>query len=256
MPVHDWTQVDAGVFHDFHLAWIARLKGALNEEILPRPYYALAEPLLGDIGPDVIAVEAAPRSGEVPIEPPREEEPRLHHDATEGAVALAPGEILVEEFQPDPYARKARQITIKNAWDGDRVVAVIEVVSGGNKSSRARAEQFLDKSVGLLETGIHLVLVDLHPGTRIVPDGFHALISEQLGHEPSPPPAERPLSAVSYQVLEMGALRAHLVPLRVGDRLPDLAVFLGPHEFVRLPLEATCEESFRTVPWKYQEILA
>lgn len=26
MPVHDWTIVDAGTFHDFHLAWIAEMR--------------------------------------------------------------------------------------------------------------------------------------------------------------------------------------------------------------------------------------
>jgi hypothetical protein len=22
MPIHDWTEVEAGIFHDFHVAWI------------------------------------------------------------------------------------------------------------------------------------------------------------------------------------------------------------------------------------------
>ena len=35
MPVHDWTKVDAGIFHDFHCAWIIHLKEALNEGLLP-----------------------------------------------------------------------------------------------------------------------------------------------------------------------------------------------------------------------------
>ena len=43
MPVHDWTRVDAGIFHDFHLEWISRIKHALNSGILPPEYYALAE---------------------------------------------------------------------------------------------------------------------------------------------------------------------------------------------------------------------
>jgi hypothetical protein len=28
MPIHDWTRVDAGIFHDFHLAWIAEIREA------------------------------------------------------------------------------------------------------------------------------------------------------------------------------------------------------------------------------------
>jgi hypothetical protein len=25
MPIHDWTKVDAGIFHAFHLHWIAAI---------------------------------------------------------------------------------------------------------------------------------------------------------------------------------------------------------------------------------------
>ncbi len=35
MPLHDWTRVDAGIFHDFHQAWNAQLRGALNGGLLP-----------------------------------------------------------------------------------------------------------------------------------------------------------------------------------------------------------------------------
>ena len=58
MPIHDWSRADNGIFHDFHIVWIGRLKGILNEELLPRPFYALAEPILGEAEPDVIALVA------------------------------------------------------------------------------------------------------------------------------------------------------------------------------------------------------
>jgi hypothetical protein len=43
MPVHDWTRVDAGIFHHFHHDWITEIARALNRGILPPDYYALAE---------------------------------------------------------------------------------------------------------------------------------------------------------------------------------------------------------------------
>ncbi len=43
MPTHDWTKVEAGIFHDFHHAWIEEIKRALNGGLLPVVYYALAE---------------------------------------------------------------------------------------------------------------------------------------------------------------------------------------------------------------------
>ena len=51
MPVHDWTRVDAGIFHDFHNAWITHLKEALNEGLLPDGYYAQAEQHAGRLIP-------------------------------------------------------------------------------------------------------------------------------------------------------------------------------------------------------------
>lgn len=30
MPIHDWSRVDEGLFHDFHQGWAVRIKNALN----------------------------------------------------------------------------------------------------------------------------------------------------------------------------------------------------------------------------------
>ena len=43
MPVHDWTRVGAGIFHDFHQRWIGAIRDALNGGLLPNDFYALAE---------------------------------------------------------------------------------------------------------------------------------------------------------------------------------------------------------------------
>lgn len=39
MPIHDWSPVDVGVFHDFHLAWIDVMRLELNARLLPEPFY-------------------------------------------------------------------------------------------------------------------------------------------------------------------------------------------------------------------------
>ena len=41
MPIHDWTRVDAGLFHAFHQSWSVRIQDALNAGVLPKGYYAL-----------------------------------------------------------------------------------------------------------------------------------------------------------------------------------------------------------------------
>ena len=43
MPIHDWSRVDAGTFHDFHNGWITHLKETLNGGVLPQGYYAMSE---------------------------------------------------------------------------------------------------------------------------------------------------------------------------------------------------------------------
>ena len=57
MPVHDWTCVIPGIFHDFHVSWIAESKRALNAGLLPAGYYALAEQIAGGLGPDVLTLQ-------------------------------------------------------------------------------------------------------------------------------------------------------------------------------------------------------
>ncbi|MEX0716694.1 MAG: hypothetical protein WD066_08910 [Planctomycetaceae bacterium] len=90
MPVHDWTRVAAGTFHDFHLRWIAHLQEALNSGLLPPDYYALAEQRAGDVSPDVLTLNAEPES-------PR----RLSlGESLDGAVALteAPPQVSLTLF--------------------------------------------------------------------------------------------------------------------------------------------------------------
>ena len=41
MPVHDWTRVAAGIFHDFRHCWVSALQSALNRQLLPDSFYAL-----------------------------------------------------------------------------------------------------------------------------------------------------------------------------------------------------------------------
>ena len=51
MPIHDWTRVNPGIFHHFHLEWIGDLSRVLNRGLLPPDYYALAEQIAGGFGP-------------------------------------------------------------------------------------------------------------------------------------------------------------------------------------------------------------
>ncbi len=43
MPIHDWTRVYAGLFHDFHQTWSIYMKDTLNAGMLPNGMAALVE---------------------------------------------------------------------------------------------------------------------------------------------------------------------------------------------------------------------
>src|SRR5437773_1409602 len=62
MPVHDWTRVEAGIFHAFHTTWVAEIQNALNEGVLPEGYYSLAQQALEalDSGIHLLLVELFP----------------------------------------------------------------------------------------------------------------------------------------------------------------------------------------------------
>ncbi|MBI3408161.1 MAG: hypothetical protein HY040_07380 [Planctomycetes bacterium] len=62
MPIHDWTRVPAGLFHDFHQSWSIRIKDALNRGILPKGVDALVEQRSGPLEADVLAIERRMKS--------------------------------------------------------------------------------------------------------------------------------------------------------------------------------------------------
>jgi len=63
MPVHDWTRVDAGLFHDFYQSWTVGLRNTLNAGGLPPDYFALVEQNVRGPIPDVLTLKLAPGTG-------------------------------------------------------------------------------------------------------------------------------------------------------------------------------------------------
>ena len=57
MPIHDWSRLDANLFHDFHQTWAVAIRSALNAGLLPNGYTALVEQHAPLVVPDVLALE-------------------------------------------------------------------------------------------------------------------------------------------------------------------------------------------------------
>jgi hypothetical protein len=70
MLVHDWTRVRAGIFQHFHFEWIGDVSRVLNRGLLPPNYYALAEQIAGELGPDVLTLHGPPGDAVLAEEPP------------------------------------------------------------------------------------------------------------------------------------------------------------------------------------------
>lgn len=244
MPVNDWTRVDAGIFHDFHGAWITHIRTALNSGLLPTEYYALGEQIAGGLGPDVIALEA----------------PSAEGNGTAGeltgavAVAVAPPKVrLTVRAEIDEYAIRQRTVVIRHR-SNHRIVALIEILSSGNKASRHAFREFLDKAATALAHRIHLLLIDLHPPGPRDPRGIHGALWERLTDEdPYQPPADKPLTLAAYSA---GPVKtAYVEPVAVGDVLPEMPLFLDPDQYVNVPLEATYRSAYEGVPRFYRSIL-
>ena len=168
MPVHDWTRVDAGIFHHFHLGWLDDITRALNRGLLPSDYYALAEQVAGGVEPDVLTLQYPGGSG-VPMEEP-----------TRGvALAAAPPRVQFHSREPDAYAFKARSVAIRHI-SNHQVVAIVEIVSPGNKNSRHGLRAFVEKAAEFLRAGIHLVVLDLFPPGPRDPQGIHKAIWDEI----------------------------------------------------------------------------
>jgi hypothetical protein len=144
MPIHDWTRVDAGLFHDFHQSWTVALRNALNAGGLPPDYFALIEERVGGPIPDVLTLQMSP-AAEGPS-----------NGVTALAVATAPPRTrLIRRNEGDVYAARANRITIRHRHG--RVVAVIEIVSPGNKGSRNELRTFVEKSADLIRQQVNLL---------------------------------------------------------------------------------------------------
>ncbi len=246
MPVHNWTRVDAGIFHHFHHDWITEIARALNRGILPADYYALAEQHAAGFGPDVLTLQgdrngnADDLAGMVPV------------SGGGGVLLAAPKLQPTAETDMAFYRRKQSTIAVRHV-SGDEIVAIVEVVSPGNKAGRNPLRAFVEKAAKLLDNQIHLLILDLLPPGRRDPQGIHGAIWEEITDQEYVAPADKPLTLVAY---ESGfSVRAYVVHVAVGGVLTDMPLFLEPEKAVEVPLEATYQAAFAEVPRRWRRVL-
>ncbi|MBY0526927.1 MAG: DUF4058 family protein [Gemmataceae bacterium] len=241
MPVHNWTRVSSGTFHDFHYSWVLEIKRALMRGLLPKGYYVMAEQIGGDLGaPDVLTLQAAGTESEGTL-------------AGTATLTETPPVVHARTTIPrDSYARMQRTLVIRHTSD-DRIVAMIEVLSSGNKSSRHAIRSFLDKAVAALDGGIHLLLVDVHPPGPRDPHGIHGAVLSEIGSENYTLTGERPLTVAAY--VGGAVVEAFVAHFAVGEPIPTMPLFLTRENYVRVPLDAAYTAAWEDVPPQYRDVI-
>jgi hypothetical protein len=243
MPIHDWTRVDAGIFHAFHHSWIEEIARALNGGLLPGNYYALPEQHAAGYGPHVLALEE--RRDGFGSEASGTEESADGH----GNLLVAPKLKHTAETDMAFYRRKQDAIAVRHV-SGDTLVAMLEIMSEGNKSSLKALRRFVEKAAALLDKDIHLLIVDLHPRGPRDPRNIHGEIWNEIAGENYTAPPNQPLTLACDL-----SRRAYVIHAAVGDVLTSMPLFLEPRQAVEVPLEATYQAAFAAVPRRWRRVL-
>ena len=234
MPIHDWTKVKAGTYHNFHYLWLATIANRMNAGKLPKGLFAMAEQRIGGPEADVLTLStrdrASSNSGTATMTPPRSS--------------------VVEQAESVHYARKTNRIAIHH--DLGTVIAVIELVSPGNKDTKHALRSFARKSAALIRNGVHLSVIDPFPPGRYDPHGIHRAIWEQVTESNFHQPTDKRLTAVGYEAGEVPT--AYVEPFATGGPLPDLPLFLDEAFHVLVPLEETYQATWDGLPVELREV--
>jgi hypothetical protein len=232
MPIHDWSRVEAGIFHHFHQGWTMELANALNAGALPSGFFAMAEQVVGGPIPDVVTLKRRAQEKDRP---------------DEGGVAVAdapPRARFIASAEVDLYAARANRIAIKHHLG--QVVAIMEIISPGNKSTQHALRTFVLKAAELLRQNINLLVVDLFPPGARDPQGIHKAIWDEIVEQPFELPRDKPLTAAAY--CAGPPQTAYVEPIAIGDELPSLPIFLDSASYVPAPLETTYQATWLKCP--------
>lgn len=251
MPVHDWTKVDAGIFHDLHVAWIGELRTILNDGLLPDGFYALAEQHAGKPIADVLTLHGG-------VAPPSGARFGLPPDSSGGGAALAeaPPRVRHRRTVVPSAAGLRRSIALRHV-SGHRLIALIEILSPANKDRPDSIDAFCEKVAAALNAGVNVLVVDLFPPGPHDPNGMHGALLDRLAVAIEPdedePSADEPLMLVAYTgppPIDLYVERA-----APGVPLPDMPLFLDRDHYVNVPLAATYESAYRGMPAYWRDVL-
>jgi hypothetical protein len=235
MPLRDHFQqpiFPRRAWEPFHTQWAGSLAAQLNAT-LPRRFFAEAHIHLGNqVEADVAEFEGLGESEQVT------------EDDAGGGVAVevwAPptATLTMPAVFPDDL-----EVRVRDEFLDTRVVAVVELVSPGNKDRPEKRLAFADKSAAYLQRGIGLITLDIVTSRQF---NLHNELVSRLGLDSSFAMSEEDhIYGVAYRPIRRG--NANLIDiwptiLSIGDQLPVLPLSLKGFRPVPLDLEAAYEEA-------------
>jgi Protein of unknown function (DUF4058) len=218
----------ARVWNTFHHAWSATIARLLNRRLLPENYFAAPNVQFGArIEIDVGTFEAS-------------DAPANHAASAAFTLAAQPETVVIPVVFPDTV-----EVVILQQEGGSQVVVAIELVSPNNKDRPATRRAFVAKMSSYLQQGTALSVIDL-----VTTRAAH-LHNEWIQWMQAPTGQmadveQNPLYANSYRPVQHGGraeIEMWLNPLRVGDPLPTLPLFLRSDLCIEIPFEETYLET-------------
>lgn len=203
---------------------------------------------------DVLALQAPGAKDEMKSS---ERDDSSDNGSATGLMVAPPRVAITVQGAQDFYTQRQKSVTIRHASD-DQIIAIVEVVSPGNKSSQQRLEAFVRKACSLLRQGIHLLVLDLHLPTRRAPDGIHGAIWNIIGSssdEDYHQPAGKPLTLVAYQARLYVGVTAYVEPIAIGDSLREMPLYVHNEGYVSVPLQETYDRAFAALPRRWARVL-
>ncbi len=153
--------------------------------------------------------------------------------------------------ETERYAAKANRVVIRHSLG--RVVAVIELVSPGNKDSRHALRSFVEKTVDLIYDNINLLIIDPFPPSPRDPQGIHKAIWDEITDEPFELPTDKQLTLVAYQTAPIKT--AYVEPIAIGSIIPAMPLFLQNEFYINVPLEETYMETWNVLPQELRDLV-
>ncbi len=232
MPVHDWSRVSEGVFHSFHMGWVAQIQCALNNGLLSNDCYAM-----------IMQAEEEPSLAVTA---------QIANEWRGDSVISQVDDFSTAAKSTEHYVRRRRTLGI-HLTESDQLIAAIEILSPGNKSSQFEFDVLLSRLHNYFEIGVSVLIVDPHKPTKRDPQGIHGAIINTFDGSEYQAPADKRLTLVAYE--SDAPLKAYIQPAAIGDELIDMPLFLERGRYVNVPLEATYQAALQGMPRIYKQQL-